>query len=174
MNQAVVVKYRWTVDELLEAHCYHSRHICRPVFWFALYLIGGLIVVAGIAALATDLADSFLFSTAALFIGVCYFFARPYMWRWWRGRQFAKRPDRDIQIEWEISPDKICATTDLGHSEVSWQTFLKYLVTPNGILLYPNEQIFHWLPRHGFASDADFQTVVEFAQSKIERRYQVA
>jgi hypothetical protein len=46
--------------------------------------------------------------------------------------------------------------------------------TPSGILLYPVNSIFHWLPRSGFASDAEFERCIELARSKIQMHYHVA
>ena len=92
------------------------------------------------------------------------------MIRW----QFSKRPDRDLELEWQIAADKIRTRSDLGQSEFGWPTFAKMVRTPSGIMFYPTDQIFHWLPRRGFASDADFDRVVELARSKIQRHYDVA
>jgi hypothetical protein len=65
-------------------------------------------------------------------------------------------------------------TSALAKSEISWQAYTKVVCTPTGVMLYPNDQIYHWLPRHGFTSDAEFERFVEIAKSKLQRHYDVA
>jgi hypothetical protein len=41
-------------------------------------------------------------------------------------------------------------------------------------MLYSLEQLFHYLPRRGFASDTEFERAVDLAKSKVRRFYRVA
>jgi len=109
-----------------------------------------------------------------LLVGIYWFAVRPFERRWWTRRQFSKRPDRDIEVEWQVASDKIFARTALAQTEITWQAFTKMVRTPTGVMLYPNDQMYHWLPRHGFASDAEFERFVEIAKSRIQRHYDVA
>ncbi len=84
-------------------------------------------------------------------------------------RQFVKRPDKDMEIEWEIAPDKLVVRSPIGNSDLSWKAFVKIVRTPSGLMLYSLEGLFHYLPRRGFASDADFEQVAELAKSKLQR-----
>ncbi len=79
-----------------------------------------------------------------------------------------------MELEWQASTDAILTKSALGHGEALWQAFAKVVRTPEGIMLYPNDQIFHWLPRHGFASDAEFEIFCELAKGKVEKFYDVA
>ena len=109
-----------------------------------------------------------------LVLGIYWFTVRPFERRWWNRRQFSKRPDRDIDVEWQVGTDKIWARSALAQTEISWRAFTKVVRTPAGVMLYPNDKIFHWLPQHGFASDSEFERFVALAKSKIERHYDVA
>ena len=99
-----------------------------------------------------------------LFVGIyipfMFIVARPWLIR----RQFAKRPDRDAEIEWRISADSIHQGGAHGTSDFTWAALAKVVQTPAGFLFYPTEQIFHWVPRHGFASDTDFDRLSQLAQ----------
>lgn len=106
--------------------------------------------------------------------GIYWFAFRQFDRRWSVRRQFKKRPDRDIEIEWQASLDKITTQSALSKSDIQWQVFTKMLRTPNGIMLYPTDQIYHWLPRRGFASDAEFERFIVLAKSKIPNHYDVA
>ena len=53
MEQTVAIRFRWTANELLQAHRYHFRHTCRPVFRFGLHLFFGVVLLGGVLMLVT-------------------------------------------------------------------------------------------------------------------------
>jgi hypothetical protein len=177
MEQTVAIRFRWTADELLRAYHYHFRHTCRPIFRFGLHSIFGLVLLGGVLMLFTSGPSGkapLPVPIGFLIVGTYWFAVRPFERRWLTRRQFSKRPDRDMEIEWQVGGDKIFTRSTLAQSEISWQAFTKMVGTPTGVMLYPNDQIYHWLPRHGFASDAEFERFIEIAKSKIQRHYDVA
>ena len=173
MEQPIIIRFRWTADELLRAYDYHFRHTCRPVFRFALHFIFALMILAGYGLIRSGGAAVAL-GIGFIFGGVYWFAFRRLERRWIVSRRFRKRPDRDVELEWQITPDKIRVQSTLGQSEFGWQAFAKVVRTPTGVMFYPIDQMFHWLPRTGFASDAEFERCVELARTKIERHYDVA
>lgn len=82
-------------------------------------------------------------------------------------RQFRKRPDQNIDLEWRFGPDEIQTRSSLGEARFNWSAFVKVIKTPEGLLLYNLTNFFQWLPRHAFESDADFQRVTTWAEQKI-------
>jgi len=167
----IVVRYRLTVDDLVLAAEYHFRHNCRPGFRYALYVLFALMIVAGVVALlrrdGVDLGILFL-------LGSIYWFAFVPLYRRWNiRRQFLKRPDRDVDVEWHVAGDLISIKCSLGQSEVKWAAFQKVVRTPQGIMLYQLERSFHCLPRTGFASDAEFERCFALAKRKIPKHFDV-
>ena len=174
MEQSVTINYRWTFEEFLQAYRYHFRHTCRPMFRFGLHFIFGLVLLAGIVGLVRG-GDGFsAVPIAFVVVGMYWFTLRPYERRWILRRQFAKQPAKDTPIEWQFAPDKIAAKSGLGHGEYLWQAFTKVVRTPTGLMLYSTDQIYHWLPRHAFVSDADYERVIELLKSKIQSFYDVS
>jgi hypothetical protein len=170
MEQPIILNYRWTVDELLLAYHYHFLHKCRPVFRFALHSIFALFILAGYTAIQNgSMASGLVFCI----VGVYWFIFRRLERRWSIRRQFSKRPDQDIEIAWQFTSDEIRLQSGLSQSQFSWECLVKVVRTPVGLLFYPNDQIFHWLPRTGFASDAEFERCAELAKSKIAKYYEV-
>ncbi len=172
MDQTITIRFRWTADELLQAHRYHFRHICRPILRLGLNFIIGFILFGGVLMLFTAGPSGkapLPVIIGCLVLGSYWFVVRPFERRWWTRRQFSKRPDRDIEIEWQVGSEKIFAGSVLGQTEITWQAFAKVVCTPNGMMLYPIDQMYHWLPHHGFASDAEIERFVELAKTKIER-----
>lgn len=162
MNEDILIRFRWTADELLNGYQWHYRHRIHAVFrvacWFliAAFIIGGAYQVLVAGSLSGGLPLFF----AGLYILFYFRLLRPWLLR----RQFARRPDRDAEIEWRISADRIHARGAHGTSDFTWPALAKVVETPAGFLFYPTEQIFHWLPRSGFSHAADFDRLSQLAQ----------
>jgi YcxB-like protein len=176
MEQSIFVRFRWTADDLSQAYRYHFRHTCRLGFRFGLHFLFGALLLGGVLMLTTSGPAGkapLLISLEFMGVGIYWFVFRSLDRRWAVRRQFKKRPDRDVELEWRIDANKIQMHSALGQSEVQWQAFTKMLRTPAGVILYPNDQIYHLLPRRGFESDAEFERFVVLAKSKIQTHYDV-
>ena len=173
MEQPVIIKFKWTLEDMLEGYRYHFRHVCRPLFRFLLHFIFALILLGGLIAFFKGAKDSLIVSLGFIFVGVYWFVFRRFERRWIIRRQFAKRPDQNREVEWEIGAEKLAVRSSVGHSEFGWEALIKVVRTPSSILLYSLEQYYHLLPRRGFASDAEFERLWEIAQSKVKRHYVV-
>ena len=154
MEQPVTVKFCWSADNLYQGYRYSLRQHWRPMFRVAfstaIYIVAVLGIAAGIVAYSQgDFSAGFIICPL---LGL-FWLLRLRMLRWLVRRQFAKRPDRDMEIEWEIGPDKLLVRSPIVRSEISWKAFVKVVRTPLGIMFYPINQVFHYLPRRGFASD---------------------
>jgi hypothetical protein len=171
MDEPVTIKYRWTVDELFQAYRYNFRHLCRPIFRFALNAIFVFMILGG--SLLIPPGRSPVFGIVMLVGGIYWFAIRPFERSWTIRRRFAKRPDKDLEMEWQITPEKLATRSTAHSADLTWQLIAKVVRTPAGIMLYPIDQVFYWLPRHGFASDAEFERLVEIAKSKAPRVYDV-
>ena len=173
MESPVTVKFRWSADDLYQGCCNHWRQDCRRVIRAlmsaTIYTIAALSAVGGIVAYRAG--DSW---TACLILpflglcGLCWWFRsswhRRLVWR-----QFAKRPDKDIEVEWQLSPDKVVMRSCRGYSEIDWQSFIKVVRAPSGLMLYSLENMFNYLPRRGFASDSEFEQATALAKSKVPK-----
>jgi hypothetical protein len=74
-----------------------------------------------------------------------------------------------MEVEWQISPDRLVAKTAVSNAETAWIMIARVLRTPDGFLLYPNDSVFHWLPAHGFRESADMERLAQIAQSKVQQ-----
>jgi len=164
MEEPIVIRYRWTAEELLRA----TRYFWRSMFGLRLRLI-----LFGWAALlaAVSFWVGLSFVTTWLFLVVLFyvFFLSDLTLGWAVRRKFKQRPDRDVEIEWRVTEEQLRIRSKLSDSEVAWEIFAKGVIAPDGVLLCPNNQIFHWLPREGFASDAEFGRFLELAKSKVPK-----
>ncbi|MDA0657687.1 MAG: YcxB family protein [Planctomycetota bacterium] len=162
MNEDIRIRFLWTADEILNGFRWHWRHKFRPLFRYAFWLILAAMIIRG--ACNVFLSGSSVAGLLPLLAGLFVLFQMRLLSPWLIRRQFAKRPDRDTEIEWRVSSDVLYARGAHGNSEFTWQALAKVVQTPAGFLFYPTEQIFHWIPRHGFSSDTDYDRLSQVAQ----------
>ena len=83
---------------------------------------------------------------------------------WRRRRWIARHEDRDAELEYRITAEVIRTRAKHGSSELAWAAFNQVIQTPEGFWFYQLEQVSIWLPRHGFASEEDFERLSQLAQ----------
>jgi hypothetical protein len=168
MEAPITVKFRWSADDLLQGYLYCSRQSWRPKFRAAfsatVYCVAALGVIAG--AIACVQGNFSLVLLVFPLFGVLWWL-RFAVSRCVVRRQFARRPDRDMEIEWRISPDKVLVQSPIARSELNWNAFAKVVCTPSAIMFFPVNQIFHYVPRRGFANEAEFEQIAALAKSKV-------
>jgi hypothetical protein len=162
MSDEVIVRFKWTADELRTGMKCHYRaqysQFVRVLFWSSLY---GATIFGAIATFHSGTESS---GFSALMYGLCAIVLLRFVVPGTLRRQFSKRPDHNSEIEWRISDEGIKTKTNHSNAEQSWAAFAKVIQTKDGFLFYPTLRIFHWLPRSGFASDADFDRLSQLAQ----------
>jgi hypothetical protein len=174
MEQPITVSFRWSADDYIQSYRYYFRHICRPTIRIGLHFIFALMLLGGVLGCFKERGSSLVLPGAFVIVGVYWFVFRGYDLRWTLRRRYAKRPDKESQIEWQITPEKLSTRSRLGYAEFSWEALVKVVRTPSGIVLYPLDQLWYYLPRRGFTGDADFERAAALAKSKVQRFYHVA
>jgi hypothetical protein len=157
MSDICTAKYQWTREELVRAMQHHQRLKIRrgvllmmKIFSVALLAFVGLVTIAWFLLPSTSLPPFWALVVLALFSLYWLTFDRLNSWYWARG--FSKRPDANIEIEWQFSNDQITMRTALGTATVTWKSFFKVVETTEGFLFYPLKKLFHWLPFAAFES----------------------
>jgi hypothetical protein len=169
MAEEITVRFRWTLAEVTEAARWHLR---QKRSWRI--RVGFCLVLAVLCAVLAwrDYERFGTLENAWLSLaGMAYFLLLAAFLRWfviWRMRRsFARGTGMNKEIEWRISESELHASTPHAASELSWDAFNKAVLTPRGLLFYSQPLIFHWLPRHAFASEADFQAAAALARKGI-------
>ena len=161
--EPVTARFVWTVDELAQAQRIHAQHQCRSSLQSVVYLLLWLMPIGGAIGLITGTTTDRVVCWALLFGGLAIIFMRPIAIRFVRHYRFNRRPDKNKKIEWRFAPEVIHVQTDTAKSEFGWEVFSKIVRSKQGILFYPNDQIFHWVPRNGFQDNPDFEKVTELS-----------
>jgi hypothetical protein len=167
----IVARYMWTTDELVAARKWHA---CRGVLRFLYVIVWGLIVLFLGAGLLTLIVFQQAAGITGVVIGLFLLFINLVVDPWLIRRQFGKRPDQDIELEWRFLPDLIRTESALGKSETKWDAYQEIVQTPDGLLFYANRQVFLWLPRHALATDDDFTRLVCLVEQKAKKFIQVS
>jgi len=169
--EPIVINFKWIADDLLTARKWNFRHACRPAFRWAIHVVVALIMAVSVFSLVKVGPSPIPIGFIAA--GIYLYAIRPFEVRWFTRRQFAKRPDNNCDVQWTVTPERICTLTTLGSSEFQWAAITKVIRTPDGFLFYPNNQIFHFLPLRGFRDDADFQRLAELASQHVPKHFEL-
>ena len=93
---------------------------------------------------------------------------------WLAQRQFRQNQNQNAEIEWQLSPDNIQIVGRHSSTQAEWSAISKVVATPEGLLFYFTPQLFHWIPRSGFATEAEFDSAVELSRKNCRQFIQVA
>jgi hypothetical protein len=156
MTETCKAKYRWTRGQLAIAMQHHqATKLRRGVVLMMKICSIILLSFIGVVLLAWILLPSTSSPpwTLLLLIIFCFYllmFDRVNAWSW--GRRFEKRPDAEMEVEWEFSKEEIKTQSALGEATLQWKGFIKVVEANDGFLFYPLEKFFHWMPFSAFES----------------------
>ena len=89
---------------------------------------------------------------------------------WWIRRRFAKRPDANAPMSVALGDDGLkFDMPGIAKSDAAWASVYKAVLSRDGLLLYSNERMFHWLPRDAFASADDFAAARALVEANVAR-----
>ena len=77
-------------------------------------------------------------------------------------RKHAKSKASGVKLEMTFGEEGIESNTDASNSRLEWSAVEKCVRTPRGILLWPQEEIYIWIPESAFGTDA-----INFIESKV-------
>ena len=162
-------QFRYTVDELLTALRWHFRRKRRRT-------AAMLSVYACFALVGAFLVWSFGFDNSlgvvSLALGLGYwaywFLVRPRRLRSYAERVLQQMSVRDQKVRWELSSEGLACADPNSSTSFNWVSVYEAVETPDGLLLFMNEGIFHWLPSHAFER-ATWKAVVELTASQVRK-----
>ncbi|MGL5075961.1 MAG: YcxB family protein [Waterburya sp.] len=171
MDETIYIKYLWKTKDVVKGYNYHRKSSTLHRTLTIIYLIFGTYnLVFGLYRLIFTLNFSFLLSIA---FGLFFLFYNR-ITVFFFVRNFEKLNYENKQVEWEISKTKIVSRIiNLSESTFNWDFIQGILDTPTGFLLYPQKNLFHWLPKRGFANEEDIAHFVFIAQDRVKNFQQI-
>jgi hypothetical protein len=173
METPIKVSYRWSADEVLLLNRLHMRHSAqgrkvRSSFRSGgiLFLCIGVLLLCG-AAMTPQKLRALVFGLGLVLLGLVILVGAPRLLEKAVLKSYAKRPDKDLVIAYELSEEGISSKTDVASSNFLWRTIQRVLRTGDGFLLYLTDTQVQWLPAHGFQVPADTDRLANLAKAKV-------
>lgn len=171
MNETIYLKYPWKAEELIIGAKYHFKNSLTHK------IINTISLIVAISCILVVLFSLLVFGDLpkiSIIIGGLY----PILFSKLNLILFARNIKRlnyeNKEIEWEISRDKIVyRIINLTESTCSWELIQGVLDTPKGFLLYPQKNIFHWLPKQAFTKEEDIALFAFIAQNNVKNFQQI-
>ena len=155
---------RSTIEEFLEARKWHwKKHGSLQYLWF---VAGVLLLLFGGLGVATE---DRVFPIYLLIVGV-YCISRKKILEYRFRRSMKTSPAIDKEVVWKLSMDGFTQESELGKSDLSWDSVYQSYSTKNGYLVYPQKNMYYWIPRSGFDSEDDFEEVDKILKEKTENK----
>lgn len=81
-----------------------------------------------------------------------------------------KDGSKEVTIAFTANPGSIDIQSEDSKGKLKWSSFVDYLVHDQGLLLYPEKSLYHWIPRTAHFSDGDWDEFIALASKKIKRK----
>ncbi len=142
------------------------RHPFRRI---AIPLVGILCLIASAWFLLVDDSSEWLIGGLLLGAGAVYLFLPIFRRRQVVENLFAGRTSK---LTLELEPDEkgITMTTSGSIGTTDWSSFVDYLICKTGILLYPQKNIFYWIPNSATIEGGTWQDFELLISKKITRK----
>ena len=156
--------YTYSVQEVTEGFKSHVRYNFGPLK-FIPYLGAAIIfcVVFSLFWARQDILSTFL---PGILMGAFFLFINPFARCQFR-RRFQSNPHKNTQVSWIFSEEKLSSEGDGFNSSLAWKKVFRFLDSPKGFLVYPQKQIFYWIPFSSFKSTSEIDCVRQIAKSQV-------
>ncbi len=166
MNEEITVAYSITTDVLMPAFKWHHHSLVR-----SRKIVGVIASVMCVLSLLASLSPSPELPIKASFAVAPATVVLLIVLMGWLGKShYAKAIQKSRsygkQIIFKISADGLLVNAPDSSSQHSWSFFNRSLLTPDGVLLYPQNRWFNWLPKSAFTSEADYNRFLELIADK--------
>jgi hypothetical protein len=157
-----------TKEIILQGFLLHTKH--RQRFLKVLPVIGGLLTLVSLYNMFQ--VDSVITILPALLPGL-FLLGLPLILRQLAKRNVAKLPTLGREMVWQLNKQGLTGQTSSGNFSQTWQSMEDALISDDGILIYSQKIVTHWLPRSAFSSTADFQQAKQFVQNGVQHHQKV-
>ena len=172
MDKAIYIKHLWQTKDLVQAYKDHKKS--SKYFWLSRLIVLGLGIINllfGLFGLFSEPSNKF----AIFQIVIGLFLLMGEVISNWFYQYRCKKIDYDNrQVEWEVREDKIVyRMINLSESTFSWELIKGILETDQGFLLYPQKNLFYFIPKTGFQQPEDIAHFVFIAQDQVKNFQQI-
>lgn len=160
---AVHVEYIYTREEAERARR-ASLKAASPFLRYLPYIVPFAVVV-GVATILSSSDIWFVWPVVAVALVFAFWRAHAKN-RKLREEAFNKSPDANNPVRWTIDADHIELRGVSSETTMKWSGYIKARETDLGFLLYFQPRLAHWLPKSGFKSGSDIETMRNWIAEK--------
>jgi hypothetical protein len=155
----VTARYTWSIDALRKGFAVHrkTQRAAKLV---------PLLAIAFVAwgAYGSYSSGHWVSGLPLVVLGLLLLFGSPPVAMWQFTRAVRRSPSYGAEMTYTFDTQQIVNAGEGYHSTFTWKKLYSATVTRDGILLYTNKNLFHWIPVTAFASPSDMATVQGYLQ----------
>ena len=167
LSTGATATYVFSVDEVYKGIKLHFRHT-TPFRFFYPPLVGMICMGFTIAFAFSEVPPPGTIRGLFLILGATFLLS-PFLGLWLSRRKLAAIPIIDKPMTWWVDDKGISARGEGFEFSATWATAYSALVTPKGILVYPQKTVFYWLPTTAFASPAEWERARDIVMKHAPR-----
>src|ERR1700680_3310447 len=155
----VTARYTWNTDPLRRGFAIH-RKTQRAAKLIPLIAIA--FVVWG--AYSSYTSGDWVGGLPLVVLGLLLLFGSRPLAMWQFSRAIRRSPSYGAEMTYTFDPQQIVNSGEGHHATFTWKKLYSATVSSDGVLLYTNKNLFHWIPVTAFASPSDMATVQTYLQ----------
>jgi hypothetical protein len=155
----VTARYTWDTPTLRRGFALHRR--TQRATKLVLLVAVGFTCWGAYDAVT---AEHWISGVPLLIFGLLLLFGSRPIAFWQFGRAVRRSPSFGSEMTYTFDAEQIVSSGEGHHATFTWKTLYSATVADEGILLYANKNLFHWIPVTAFASPSDITTVQSYLQ----------
>ena len=160
----VTARYTWNIDTLRTGFVLHRKTQGATKL---IPLVAVAFVAWGTYSAITS--DHWVSGLPLVFVGLLLLFGSRPLALWQFSRAVRRSPSYGFEMTYTFDPKQIVNSGEGHHATFTWKKLYSATITNEGILLYTNKNLFHWVPLAAFASPSDMETVRGYLQQNDVR-----
>lgn len=173
MNKTIIIKHLWKLENIVIGYKYFQKNKTSYRITDLVYKISGSALLA-VALYNIIIRLNLNFETLLFTISGLFLLSAKKINHFYFINKIKQLNYENRQLEWEISEDKIVyRMLNLFETTLNWELIKGILDTPEGFLIFPQPNLYYWLPKSAFDNEADIAHFVFIAQDKVKNWQQI-
>ncbi|MCW0217438.1 MAG: YcxB family protein [Prosthecobacter sp.] len=172
MNEEITATQTLNLSDLMIGHKWHNRRF-RWKGWMqwpiAVVIVFSIYYFITTSAGKTVDPRAFAVSFACV-IALSLFAARidQYLAKRRLRRYLKEKPSGHKAISWNFQEKGAACSSEGAYSLTEWERVSESVSCPDGILIYWEKAVFHWLSKAAFASESDYDRFLQLIAAKTK------
>ena len=164
---------QFTEEELVQGLKLHYRRMIthRLLIWL-MRIIGAFFVISSLITVAyflmTEQGDEVYSIVPGFVMGIFFIFVS-FITLWKTRRNLRKLPALNKQVNWTIDDTGFGGKSEGFDFSTSWPMIYSVTIEKEGLLVYPQKYVFHWLPASGFQSPEEYEAAKAIIKTHVKK-----